>query len=147
MLFRSRRPFHPVRLHAALGELTTGTLRGRGQLWIASQPDAANGWESAGGGVSLGTLGYWLAALPAERWPETSVLRRMAADVDWDPYYGDRRTVLALVGLDLDAAAVIARLTGCLLTDDEPVDGFETWPGWTDPFAGFFLLTDDISPA
>jgi G3E family GTPase len=147
VLFRSRRPFHPVRLHAALGDLTTETLRGRGQLWIASQPDAAIGWESAGGGVSLGTLGYWLAALPAERWPETSGLRRMAADVDWDPYYGDRRTVLALVGLNLDAAAITARLTGCLLTDDELADGFEAWPGWADPFAGFFPLTDDVNPA
>ncbi|WP_246595099.1 CobW family GTP-binding protein [Actinoplanes auranticolor] len=149
VLFRSRRPFHPVRLHEALEDLTTEALRVRGQFWIASQPDTAIGWESAGGGVSLGTLGYWLAALPAERWPETSGLRRMAADVDWDPYYGDRRTVLALVGLNLDAEALTARLTECLLTDRELAEGFEAWPGWADPFAGFFPLTDedDTAPA
>jgi G3E family GTPase len=143
VLFRARRPFHPARLHAALEDLTSEALRGRGQLWIASQPDAAIGWESAGGSISLGSLGYWLATLPAERWPETSVLRRMAADLDWDPYYGDRRTVLALVGLGLDAEALTTRLTGCLLTDDELADGFEAWATLPDPFAGYFPLTDE----
>lgn len=143
VLFRSRRPFHPGRLHAALEHLTGEALRGRGQLWIASQSDTAIGWESAGGSIGLRSLGYWLAALPAARWPETSDLRRMAADLDWDPYYGDRRTVLALVGLDLDAEAITARLTGCLLTDEELADGFAAWPALPDPFAGFFPLTDE----
>jgi G3E family GTPase len=143
VLFRSRRPFHPGRLHAALEDLTNQALRGRGQLWIASQSDAAIGWESAGGGISLGCLGYWLAALPTARWHETSTLRRMAADLDWDPYYGDRRTVLALVGLHLDTEAITAQLTGCLLTDDELADGFAAWTALPDPFAGFFPLTDE----
>ena len=142
LVFRSRRPFHPARLHAALEDLTSEALRGRGQLWIASQPDAAVGWESAGGGISLGCLGYWLAALPAERWPETSDLRRMAADLDWDPYYGDRRTVLALVGLGLDTEALREQLAGCLLTDDELAGGSDAWRALPDPFAGFFPLTD-----
>jgi G3E family GTPase len=146
VLFRSRRPFHPTRLHAALEELTSEALRGRGQFWIASQSDAAIGWESAGGGISLGSLGYWLAALPAERWHETSDLRRMAADLDWDPYYGDRRTVLALIGLNLDTDAITARLTHCLLTDEELADGFEGWAALPDPFAGFFPLTDEYNP-
>jgi G3E family GTPase len=147
VLFRARRPFHPGRLHEALEELTGEALRGRGQFWIASQPDAAIGWESAGGGISLGSLGYWLAALPAERWHETSDLRRIAADLDWDPYYGDRRTVLALVGLHLDAELITDRLTACLLTDDELADGFAAWAAWPDPFAGYFPLTDQYDTA
>ncbi|MDR7277089.1 CobW family GTP-binding protein [Catenuloplanes atrovinosus] len=141
--FDARRPFHPRRLHDALEELTEHALRGRGQLWIASQPDVAVAFEFAGGGVSLGSLGYWLAALPAGRWTETSDDRRLAADLDWDPYYGDRRTALALIGLHLDHDAVTALLHRCLLTDAELADGFDTWHDLDDPFADCFPLTGD----
>ncbi|GLY02691.1 MULTISPECIES: GTP-binding protein [Actinoplanes] len=138
MLFDSRRPFHAGRLHEALPEITTGTLRGRGQMWIASQPDIAVGWESAGQGISLGTLGRWLDALPAQRWSEVSALRRLTADVTWDPYYGDRRTALAFVGLGMDTADLHDRLAGCLLSDVELAAGADTWSALPDPFAGCF---------
>ncbi|GIE32719.1 hypothetical protein Ait01nite_057640 [Actinoplanes italicus] len=138
LLFESRRPFHPQRLHDALDELTGEALRGRGQLWIASQPDTVVAFESAGGGVRMGGLGYWLAALPPERWTETSIGRRIAADLTWDPYYGDRRTVIALIGLHLNHATTTALLESCLLTDAELAGGTETWHALPDPFAGCF---------
>jgi G3E family GTPase len=145
ILFDTRRPFHPQRLHDALEDLTEHALRGRGQLWIASQPDTVLAFEFAGGGVNLGTLGYWLAALPPDRWNETSDERRIAADLSWDPYYGDRRTVLALIGLHLDHAALTALLHRCLLTDAELADGIDGWRQLPDPFAGCFPLTDDVT--
>jgi G3E family GTPase len=145
ILFETRRPFHPQRLHDALEEFTEHALRGRGQLWIASQPDTALAFEFAGGGVRLGTLGYWLAALPADRWTETSAERRIAADLSWDPYYGDRRTVLALIGLHLDHTAVTGLLHSCLLTDAELADGFDTWRDLPDPFAGCFPPAGDTA--
>jgi G3E family GTPase len=145
VLFRARRPFHPQRLHDALEDLTTEALRGRGQLWIASQPDVVIGWESAGGGINLGSLGHCLAALPADRWDEATALRRMAADLDWDPYYGDRLTALAFIGLRLDADAITETLTACLLTDAELADGFDAWTAMPDPFDGFFALRDDTT--
>jgi G3E family GTPase len=143
VLFEARRPFHPQRLHAALEEATSETLRSRGQCWIASQPDGAVGWESAGGGVILGTLGFWLAALPAHRWDEATDLRRLSANLAWDPYYGDRRTVLVFIGLHLDAAAITATLTACLLTDTEVAEGFAAWQTMPDPFAGCFPLFEE----
>jgi G3E family GTPase len=143
VLFQARRPFHPGRLHDALAHLTGETLRGRGQLWIASQPDVVIGWESAGGGIHLGGLGCFLAALPADRRHETQDLRRLAADLDWDPYYDDRRTALAFIGLGFDAEAVTTVLGGCLLTDTELADGFDAWASLPDPFAGFFPHPDD----
>jgi G3E family GTPase len=81
VLFEARRPFHPQRLHDALQALTGEALRGRGQLWIASQPDAVVGWESAGGGIGLGSLGYWLAALPEDRWDEATACLLTDAEV------------------------------------------------------------------
>ena len=142
MLFRSRRPFHPQRLRDALDDLSSAALRGRGQLWLASQSDTAVSWESAGGGVALGNLGFWLAALPRERWDEASNMRRLAADAAWDPYYGDRTTVLSFVGPDLDIDATTASLTACLLTDAELANGTDSWHTLPDPFAEFFPLTD-----
>lgn len=142
VLFEARRPFHPERLHEALSLLSGEALRSRGQTWVASQPDAAVSWESAGGGISLGSLGYWLAALPGDRWCEATDHRRAAADLGWHPYYGDRRTALAFVGVGLDAAAVTERLTACLLTDAEVAEGFGAWTRWTDPFTGCFPLTE-----
>ncbi|GAB2577984.1 cobalamin synthesis protein CobW [Paractinoplanes abujensis] len=139
MLFRSHRPFHPARLHEALASIAGEALRGRGQTWIASQPDTVIGWESAGGGIVLGGLGRWLAALPEDRWPEANGLRRLAADVGWDPYYGDRQTVLSLVGLNMDVDRTSRRLTACLLDDTELSAGEDAWRTLPDPFAG--LLT------
>ncbi|MEV0897148.1 GTP-binding protein [Actinoplanes sp. NPDC049802] len=140
VVFQTRRPFHPRRLHDALDYLTGEALRGRGQLWIASQPDTVVGFESAGGGVSLGGLGHWLAALPQDRWMEAGDQRRLAADLTWDPYYGDRRTVLALIGFGLDDSGLLDLLDSCLLTDEELADGFDAWRRLPDPFAGCFPL-------
>ncbi|MFG2040523.1 CobW family GTP-binding protein [Dactylosporangium sp. NPDC048998] len=140
VLFHARRPFHPQRLHDALEDLTGEALRSRGQCWIASQPDGAVGWESAGGGVALGTLGFWLAALPTHRWDEATTLRRLAANLNWDPYYGDRGTSLVFIGLHLDPAAITDLLRACLLTDDEVAGGFDAWRDLPDPFANCFPL-------
>jgi len=138
VLFESRRPFHPTRLHEALEPLATGTLRGRGQLWIASQPDTALAFESAGGGVGMGSLGFWLAALPPARWDEASPDRRTTADLGWDPDFGDRRTMLAFIGVDVAADSLTRLLDGCLLTDAEMAAGFAGWASLPDPFAGCF---------
>ncbi|WP_305787183.1 CobW family GTP-binding protein [Symbioplanes lichenis] len=138
LLFPSRRPFHPQRLHDALDDLTGAPLRGRGQLWLASQGDTAIAFESAGGGLRMGSLGPWLAALPRDRWSSVVPMRRLAADAGWEPYYGDRKTVLSFVGFGLDVDGMTALLRTCLLTDAEIAGGEEGWRRLPDPFAGCF---------
>ncbi|SHN45279.1 GTP-binding protein [Cryptosporangium aurantiacum] len=142
LLFESRRPFHPQRLHDALEELADRALRARGQLWIASQPDTALGFEVAGGGAVMDRLGRWLAALPPSRWNDAPPSRLLTVDATWDPYYGDRRTELAFIGVDLAADAVTTILTDCLLTDDELADGWGAWSALPDPFAGCFSVPE-----
>ncbi|TDB95494.1 cobalamin biosynthesis protein CobW, partial [Micromonospora fluostatini] len=142
VVFRARRPFHPRRLHDVLEEVNAEVIRSRGHIWLASQPDTVIAWEFAGGGLGLGSLGRWLTALPDPRWDEVSDNRRLAAALDWDPYYGDRHQHLVLIGLDLDPVETHRTLAGCLLTDAELADGEAVWRTYDDPFTDCFPLAE-----
>ena len=142
VVFRSRRPFHPRRLHDAFEDINDDVVRSRGHLWLASQPDTVIAWNFAGGGLSLGSLGHWLVALPDSGWEDVSDHRRLAAALDWDPYYGDRHQHLVFIGLDLDPVSLCHTLTRCLLTDDELADGSDTWRHYDDPLTGCFPVVD-----
>ncbi|MDA1359329.1 GTP-binding protein [Glycomyces luteolus] len=137
-VYRARRPFHPERFHRALPTLAGRTLRGRGHLWLAGQPDTIVAWESSGGGVSMGDMGRWLAATPDEEWEESSPERRVNADLYWDAEFGDREIQLAFVGIHFEADEIAAVLDACLLTDDEAAEGFAAWREYPDPFEGCF---------
>ncbi|MEU4695260.1 GTP-binding protein [Actinoplanes sp. NPDC023714] len=133
-VFRQKRPFHPARLHTALEQITGRVIRSRGHFWLASRPEMVLSWESASV-LRIEGAGGWLADLPDSSWPEVHPERRIAATLDWDPYYGDRHHQLAFIGVDLDAEALDRTLTACLLTDEELADGFEAWRELPDPFA------------
>ncbi|MEU5874644.1 GTP-binding protein [Glycomyces sp. NPDC047369] len=135
-LYRARRPFHPGRFHDALPKLAGATIRGRGHLWLASQPDVIAAWESGGGGVAMGGMGRWLAATPDAEWDESSPERRVNADLHWDADYGDREIQLAFVGLHFAADELAAVLDACLLTDEEAAAGPDAWREYADPFEG-----------
>ncbi|WBB92382.1 GTP-binding protein [Verrucosispora sp. WMMC514] len=139
-VFRARRPFHPQRLHDVLEEVNAEMIRSRGHFWLASQPDTVIAWEFAGGGLAMGSLGHWLVSLPEDRWEHVEDQRRLAAALDWDPYYGDRHQHLVFIGLDVDPVELHRTLANCLLTDAELADGEQIWRTYPDPFAGCFPL-------
>jgi G3E family GTPase len=147
-VFTERRPFHPERLHDAIDVLLDGVVRARGRFWVASQPDAALWLESAGGGLSIGHVGPWLAALNESTWDDESAERRAMAALRWDPYYGDRAQELAILTHQADPNEITAALNAALLTDAELAEGREHWRELPDPFGDWHVEPyDDRAPS
>ncbi|MFT7837886.1 GTP-binding protein [Saccharothrix sp. BKS2] len=129
--FVERRPFHPMRLHEALDVLLDGVVRTRGRVWLASRPEAALWLESAGGGLNVGNLGPWLAAV--DDWSEFPAERRAVASAVWDPCYGDRSQELVVITGSAPAEEITAALRDALVTDEELALADEL--EFVDPFA------------
>jgi G3E family GTPase len=151
LVYRRRRPFHPQRfadlIHTEWLREHGSVLRSRGLFWLASRMDTAGDWNQSGGVCRHGGAGAWWAALDPAEWPADSAERaEVEADMQVDgapAAFGDRRQELVLTGLDLDHAALQARLDACLLTDAEMAAGAEAWAGYADPFPAWVDDFDD----
>jgi G3E family GTPase len=119
VVWQAARPFHPERLYDALESLVAGSARGKGTVWLASQPHARLGWDSFGPNIALAVLGPWLADLPAERWSEVGQAHQARSALEWHPEYGDRASYLSFTGVKLDVRELRDLLDSCLLRADE----------------------------
>ncbi|MFD0200868.1 MULTISPECIES: ribosome hibernation factor-recruiting GTPase MRF [Saccharothrix] len=129
--FTARRPFHPMRLHRAVDVLLDGVVRTRGRVWVASQPDVALWLESAGGGLNIGNLGGWLAAV--EDWSDVPAERRAIAAATWDAEFGDRSQEVVVITASADPEEITTALREALVTDEELALADEL--EFVDPFA------------
>lgn len=114
---RIGRPLHPGRFRHALASLAEGSCWLRGRLWVASAPDCRIAVQGIGPRVWLENTGPW----QAQRHPLQTAFPTDHPDAEFDlhPEFGDRGTVLAVTGDDVDAAEIAALLTGCELTEAE----------------------------
>ena len=133
-VYRARRPFHPQRFFDLVESEWPGVVRSKGFFWLASHPTLAGSWSQAGAIARHGPAGQWWAAVPTEHWPEDAEALALIR-AQWDERTGDARQELVLIGMDMDEAALRARLDQCLLSDAEMAGGPDRWRAWPTPFA------------
>jgi len=134
-IFEARRPFHPVRLWAAIDlqeGVLAGVLRSKGYCWMATHHTEAFRWSQAGVSVRFDPDGPWMSAVPQDDWPESEEDRQGILDLMCDPW-GDRRQELVFIGAEMDEIVLRSRLEECLLTDAEMAMGAEAWSLWENP--------------
>ena len=136
-VYRARRPFHPKRLHEALGCPPLGgalshLLRLKGIAWLATQHNQQAHAALAGTQFTVEPGPPWWAAVERGGWP-----RGLTEDIKavWHEVHGDRRTELVCIGRHLDAAAVTSALDACLLSEGDMACGEDAWATLPDPFA------------
>ncbi|MCW8843749.1 MAG: GTP-binding protein, partial [Rhodobacteraceae bacterium] len=130
-VYRARRPFDPVKIHAVLNGDLPGVIRAKGHFWIATRPDWAAEFSLAGAVSMVRPLGRWWSGVPERFWPthpgaEAERLR------NWQEPWGDRRQEVVFIGTGFDRAKIEARLDACLVeeSDFRP----DRWVGMRDPF-------------
>jgi G3E family GTPase len=113
-VYRARRPFHPAKLHALIGEGFKGVFRAKGHFWIATRPEWLAELSIAGTITRTEGLGRWWAAVPKERWPRDRESIEFVRK-HWHSTWGDRRQELVFIGgPDMDEAAIRNALDACL---------------------------------
>lgn len=136
-VFRSRRPFHPVRLESLMEAACErngamgAVVRMKGILWLASQNDLQMTGALAGTSFTMTATAPWWAVVPKTEWPP-----QLEEEIKplWHADLGDRQQEFVVIGLHMDEPVVKAAFEACLLTDQEIALGAETWATWRDPW-------------
>lgn len=136
-VFRSRRPFHPIRFWEFVQHQWPGNvLRSKGIFWIASRPDEVLLWSQAGGSSRAEVYGKWWASMPLSQRAQRDDYLENQDEIQkkWDKTWGDRINELVIIGQHMDASKIEKELERCLCTDAE-MDGIrfkllvqDPWP-------------------
>ena len=141
-VYRARRPFHPERFHDWINQEWPGVVRSKGYFWLASRPTMVGSWSQAGAVVRHELAGLWWAAVPRDRWPQDEE-GLAAIRARWDDAVGDAQQELVLIGIDMDEAALRARLDACLLNDTEYASSPAAWTQLPDPFPRWAFASEE----
>ena len=134
MVFRARRPFHPMRLWELIEtDEFDGVVRSKGVVWLATRHDHAMEWSQAGQVLSMAAAGLWAASSSPDEWPDDNDFHALIDEV-WEEPWGDRRIELVLIGQHLQPQWLLPMLERALVTDEELKAGPAAWLEWDDPF-------------
>ncbi|WP_156291067.1 CobW family GTP-binding protein [Oceanobacillus salinisoli] len=129
-VYERKLPFHSVRLLRFIESMPENIVRSKGIIWCATRNDYALLLSQAGLSANIEPVSYWVAAL-SERKREALLQENSEVRKSWDPKFGDRKTQLVFIGMDLDKEAITQELDECLLTEEEMDSNWRMLP---DPF-------------
>jgi G3E family GTPase len=115
----SWRPVHPARLHDRIVDLAGGRQRSRGWFWLPTRPRAVCGWDSAGGQLSIGTVGRWRSSSPQTR--------------------------IVVTGIDDGRDRLREAFERVLMTDSELARGLSHWEERDDGFSPWLGEVDEAA--
>ena len=121
-VYRSRKPFDPVRLWAYVQrDFPFTVIRSKGMFWIASRPEQAMIWGQAGGSMRTDSAGVWWDSMPWERRINYIAFleNQQLIESDWSETYGDRKNEIVFIGQEMDETGIRAALDACLATAEE----------------------------
>ena len=121
-VYRRKKPFHPNRfLDFIKHTFPKNIIRSKGLFWIASRPDQALVWSSAGGSLKTDPAGVWWDSMPfSERINYADfVNNQQMIESEWSSDFGDRKIELVFIGQQLDVSAITNKLDECLLNQKE----------------------------
>lgn len=130
-VYRTSRPFDPVRFHEFVQSSWPGVIRAKGFFWLATRPNWVGGLSQAGALVRTEAAGQWWASVKRSSWPRSSEARGLIK-AQWDPVWGDRRQELVFIGSGMDECVLRQRLDQCLMPDAVP--HYAAWSRLCDPF-------------
>ncbi|PIF45919.1 G3E family GTPase [Chryseobacterium sp. 52] len=136
LVFRDKRPFHPLRLWKYINNhYPEGALRAKGLFWLASRPNDALNFSQAGGSFRLENAGVWWSSMPmGNRVQYTSFVENQEfIESRWDKNWGDRINELVFIGQNLDKEQMLKDLEQCLI-DDQDHEMFRQGRSFQDPF-------------
>jgi len=132
-VYRSNKPFHPVRLMQWLENWPVEVVRSKGFIWLATRNEIAGLLSQAGPSLTIQGAGNWVAT-----YSESEQKEVLEEDPDlqkrWDPLYGDRMTELVFIGIGMNQQQMEEELDACLLTDMEMK---KDWTKFIDPLPAF----------
>ena len=121
-VYRRKKPFHPKRfLDFIQYTFPKNIIRSKGLFWIASRPDQALVWSSAGGSLKTDPAGVWWDSMAfSERINYADfVNNQQMIESEWSSDFGDRKIELVFIGQQLDVSAITNKLDECLLNQEE----------------------------
>ena len=131
-VYRTKRPFDPVRFQRFIDRAWPGVVRAKGFFWLATRPHHVGEISQAGALVRTGRMGLWWSSVPKEQWPQDPDFLKMMQPY-LDPVWGDRRQEIVFIGADpMDEAEIRAGLDACLIDGDSFRP--ELWRSLPDPF-------------
>lgn len=129
-VYRRKQPFHSERFDKWSDDFPKEVVRSKGIAWFATRNDLAVLLSQAGTSATLEPVSYWVAALPKAE--QSELLREnKELEEDWDEEFGDRKTELVFIGIDMNKEKICKDLDACLLTPEEQK---QDWSTLYDPF-------------